>query len=321
MINKFFTYMYTNLFKIFPVSLNIVLSKFFKKLYDMHISASYSKNFEANLNIEGNTFKLLLMKNDKQAQGVYQKLHNKNESYETIMVRTLLKSIEFLDLKNFLDIGSFMGFYACLVASKFKKNVDIYAIESNPNYSNYIEKSVKLNNFNNIKIINKILSDKKENLFIKNETVVSNTNPEENLINLEAITLDELCRNENINPEIIKIDVHGAEGKVISGSKKIFKNTKIILLELHSTDFLRNFSNGLSKKEIISKLIESNFDCYLVSSFRNYNFFKQKYDFKKIDLQNFEFIFFDRDQSDQFIFCKKNDIDLKLIDLFNQSFN
>ena len=108
---------------------------------------------------------------------------------------------------------------------------------------------------------------------------------------------------------------------MISGSKKIFKNTKVILLELHSTDFLRNFSNGLSKKEIISKLIESNFDCYLVSSFRNYNFFKQKYDFKKIDLQNFEFIFFDRDQSDQFIFCKKNDIDLKLIDLFNQSFN
>ena len=242
------------------------------------------------------------MKNDNQAQGVYQKLHFKKENYETIMVKTLLKSIEFLNLKNFLDIGSFMGFYACLVASSFKNNVNIYAIESNPDYSNYIKKSIQINNFNNIKTINKILSDKKENLFIKNETVVPDLKPGENLVNLEAITLDELCKNENINPEIIKIDVHGAEGKVVLGSKNILKNTKIILLELHTSDFLKKFSNGLNKKEILSQLIDLNFDCYLVSSFRNYDYKNQKYKFKKIDMQNFELLFFDRDQSDQFIF-------------------
>ena len=134
-----------------------------------------------------------------------------------------------------------MGFYACLVASSFKNNVNIYAIESNPDYSNYIKKSIQINNFNNIKTINKILSDKKENLFIKNETVVPDLKPGENLVNLEAITLDELCKNENINPEIIKIDVHGAESKVVLGSKNILKNTKIILLELHTSDFLKNF--------------------------------------------------------------------------------
>ena len=283
----------------------------------MHITASYSKDFEANLNIEGNIFKLLLMKNDNQAQGVYQKLHFKKENYETIMVKTLLKSIEFLNLKNFLDIGSFMGFYACLVASSFKNNVNIYAIESNPDYSNYIKKSIQINNFNNIKTINKILSDKKENLFIKNETVVPDLKPGENLVNLEAITLDELCKNENINPEIIKIDVHGAEGKVVLGSKNILKNTKIILLELHTSDFLKKFSNGLNKKEILSQLVDLNFDCYLVSSFRNYDYKNQKYKFKKIDMQNFELLFFDRDQSDQFIFCKKNNINSKLIELFD----
>lgn len=317
MINKFLTYIYINLFKIIPVKLNLLISKFFKKLYDMHITASYSKDFEANLNIEGNIFKLLLMKNDNQAQGVYQKLHFKKENYETIMVKTLLKSIEFLNLKNFLDIGSFMGFYACLVASSFKSNVNIYAIESNPEYSNYIKKSIQINNFNNIKTINKILSDKKENLFIKNETVVPDLKPGENLVNLEAITLDELCKNENINPEIIKIDVHGAEGKVVLGSKNILRNTKIILLELHTSDFLKKFSNGLNKKEILSQLIELNFDCYLVSSFRNYDYINQKYEFKKIDMQNFELLFFDRDQSDQFIFCKKNNIDSNLIEFFD----
>ena len=317
MINKFLTYVYTNSFKLIPLKFNIFFSKFFKKLHDMHITASYSKDFEVNLNIEENNFKLLLMKNDNQAQGIYQKLHFKKENYETIMVKTLFKSIEFLSLKNFLDVGSFMGFYACLVASKFKKNMNIYAIESNPDYSNYIKKSIQLNNFNNIKIINKILSDKKENLFIKNETVVTSTNPGENLESLEAITLDELCNNENINPEIIKIDVHGAEGKVVLGSKNILKNTKIILLELHTSNFLKKFSNGINKREILSNLIELNFDCYLVSSFRNYDYNNHTYEFKKIDMHNFEFLFFDRDQSDQFIFCKKNNIHSKLIELFS----
>ena len=34
-------------------------------------------------------------------------------------------------------------------------------------------------------------------------------------------------------------------------------------------------------------------------------------------MQNFELLFFDRDQSDQFIFCKKNNIDSNLIEFFD----
>ncbi len=316
MLNKFFSFIYINSFKFFPVKINKFLGKFFKKLHDMHIKASYSKDFRAHLDIEGNKFKLLLMKNDNQAQSVYQKLHFNHDSYETIMVKTLIKSINFLNTKNFLDLGSFMGFYACLVASKFNDQQNIYAIESNPKYVNYINQSVKLNNFTNINVINKILSDREEYLYVDNERVLSSLDENQNLEKLKAITLDKLCEDKKIDPEIIKIDVHGAEGKVLTGCSQILeKHAKVILLELHTSEYLKKYSNGFNRKKIISLLIEKNFHCFLVSSFRDYDK-KNKYELIQINNENFDFIFFDRDKSDQFIICIKNNIDRKILNLF-----
>ena len=317
MFNKFLSFIYINIFKFFPVKINLFFAKFFKKLHDLHTQSSYSKDFKANLEVEGNKFKLLLKKNDSQAQGVYQKLHFNNDGYETIMVKTLIKTIEILKTKNFLDLGSFMGFYSCLIASKFRDDQNIYAIESNPKYVSYINKSIKLNNFLNINVINKILSDREEELYVQNEKVLSSSKNNKNLEKLKAITLDKLCKEKKIYPEVIKIDVHGAEGKVLSGSSQILeKYAKVIFLELHSSEYLKKYSNGLTRKKIITSLIEKNFDCFLVSSFRDYSKKERNYEFMQIKNENFDFVFFDRDNLDQFILCVKNNIDKKFLELF-----
>ena len=66
-------------------------------------------------------------------------------------------------------------------------------------------------------------------------------------------TLDRVCLDKKINPEIIKIDVHGAEGKVLDGSKKILKESvKVILLEMHTNEFINNFSGGMNRKKLLS---------------------------------------------------------------------
>ena len=323
MFNKLFSFLYINVFKIFPVRINLFLSKLFKKFNDMHLKASYSKDFNASLDIEGSKFNLILMKNDNQAQGVYQKLHFNKESYETIMVKTLVESIDLLKAKSFLDIGAFMGYYACFVASRLKDRINIHAIESNPKYVEYIKKSIKINNFKKVNVHNGILSNKEEFLFVKNETVTSKVDEEKNFTKLKSITLDELCEQQKIIPEIMKIDVHGAEGKVLFGSNKMLTNfTKIILLELHTSAYLKKFSDGLSKKEIILFLNNLGFKCYLVSSFRDHDFKKnnENYEYKEINKENFELIFFDRDKADQFIFCIKNNLDIENFKLFNKSF-
>ena len=141
----------------------------------MNLKSSYGSDFLAEMNIENVKFKLWLMKDDVQAQSVYQPLHKKKISYETIMIKTMVSVINKLDIKNFLDLGSFMGYYACFGSKYFDKNLNIYAIESNPEYSNYIKKSLSENNFVNIDVINEILSNTEENLFVHKEGVY-NTN-------------------------------------------------------------------------------------------------------------------------------------------------
>lgn len=325
-INKFLSLIYINIFKVFPPSFNKALSKIFKKLYDMNLQSSYASDFLAEMNIEDVKFKLWLMKNDAQAQSVYQPLHKKKISYETIMIKTMVSVIKKLDIKNFLDLGSFMGYYACFVSKYFNKDLNIYAIESNPIYANYIKKTLIENNFRNIEIINEILSNKEQKLFVHKEGVYNTNITNKEIQEKKSITLDKICKDKKINPELIKIDVHGAEGKVLLGSKDILQNlTKVILLELHTTKYIEKFSDGSNRKEIIEYLISLNFKCYLISSFREFEKsielqekfnLNKKFQYIEIDMLNYDQIFFDRDQNDQFIFACKNNIDIKSFNCF-----
>lgn len=51
---------------------------------------------------------------------------------------------------------------------------------------------------------------------------------------VETITLDNYCRDNEISPDGIKIDVEGAENRVIAGCKEVLaKHSPWILLEIH----------------------------------------------------------------------------------------
>ena len=326
LINKLFSKVYLNISKLFPSNINLFLAKVFKKLHNLSIKSSFSRDFLANINIENCNFKIWLMKNDDQAHSVYRPLHDKKISYETIMIKSLVSTIEKLKAKNFLDLGSFMGYYACFIAKYFDDKIKVYAIESNEEYSRYIDKSVKINNFENVEILNEILSDKNEDLYVHKEGVYNLDEKKTHYQKKLSVTLDEICLRHKINPEIIKVDVHGAEGKVLFGSKKILQNnTKIILLELHTSKYLKKFSNGCSRKKIIEYLLSLDFKCYLISSFRDFEQsvdlqksfqIRKKFNYIQINLENFDSIFFDRDQKDQFIFGCKNNIDIQSFEYF-----
>ncbi len=325
-INKYLSYIYVGFFKLFPPFINSSLAKIFKKLHDLNIKSSYSSDFLSEMNIENSKFKLWLMKNDGQAQSVYQPLHKKKITYETVMIKTLISVQKTLKPNNFLDIGSFMGYYSCFVSKYFKEKIKVYAIESNKEYCNYINKSLIENNFKNVVVINEILSNNEEKLFVHKEGVYKSNVFNNDQKSYTSKTLDKICVEKNIIPEFIKIDVHGAEGKVLYGSKKILKESvKVILLELHTNKYIDKFSEGLNRKNIIDCLILSNFKCYLVSSFRGFEKSKnlqeeynirKKFNYIEINSENFDQVFFDRDQTDQFIFACKNGINIKSFDCF-----
>jgi len=80
-----------------------------------------------------------------------------------------------------------------------------------------------------------------------------------NPITRACITLDTLFNNNEIF-EIIKLDVQGAELKVLDGGKNLIKNTNFIILEM---PFFGQYNEGVSTfLEHISKLDELGFIPY-----------------------------------------------------------
>ena len=81
---------------------------------------------------------------------------------------------------------------------------------------------------------------------------------------LPVIKLDTYCSKNNILPEVIKIDVEGAEGEVLRGSQYILENYHpIIFLSLHPWA-LHEF--GDSKSALMSWIEQRGYDCRLLAT-------------------------------------------------------
>ena len=264
-------------------------------------------------------FKLWIKGGLIEAQKAAKRNQETGEGYEFIMTECLKKLLHYLDTPVFVDIGAYMGYYSCLAAECLKDKSLVYGIESNKEYCYFAEKSIKENQYKNVRILNYILSNKTEMLTSYENTVISGRGRD---CLSKSITFDSLCQVYNIKPDIIKIDVHGAEGKVIAGMKVMLKKRiKFVLLELHPDAYLRNYSTGIGRREILSIFFEQGFNLFFVNGHRYLNYDERK-DYirnKKIRAvpiteENQEALFIDR-FTDVFVLAVKKEIKIDKLDL------
>lgn len=174
--------------------------------------------------------------------------------YEIFQTSLFVANLKKNDI--FFDIGAHVGYYS-LIASKFCKKI----IAFEPVKSNFelLKKNIKINKIINVKTIKTIISDKnknKENIYLSdnesgNHSLIKEKENSQFEI-VSSITLDNYCLRSNIMPNVIKIDVEGAEYKVIKGAKKILNNENL------ETIFIE-IKNPFTAEKIIDILIKSNF--------------------------------------------------------------
>lgn len=302
-------------------------------------SLSFRFNRIVSLRIKETYFKLFIRKKNIQAHSVYGFMSDDKHVYELAIITCLNNVIGKYKNIIFADIGSFIGFYA-IYFSKLTNDLNkVYAIESNELYCDDIKRSLKLNNLNNVEICNAILSDKDEEQIFYREFALMEENL--NSVNFQnkklyeeiknnskkniTTKLDNLFLKDEKKPNILKIDVHGAEGKVIRGGKDLLKkNVNVILLELHSQNYLNIYSEGIKREEIISDLNQLGFKTYLISPFREIdrkrldNEFlenKKKLNFKEVNRSNAECLFFGN-TDDTFILCLDETCAIKDLECF-----
>lgn len=140
-----------------------------------------------------------------------------------------------------LDIGGHIGLTALPLSRVIKKNGKVYVFEPSNINRFYLNKHLKLNNIHNVFVYDYLVGDKKiDNVEFYEMKDVSGT---QSIINIKTefkktykqqITLDDFCFKNNIKPEVIKIDIEGAEYLALRGAKKIINMYKpIIILSLH----------------------------------------------------------------------------------------
>jgi FkbM family methyltransferase len=165
----------------------------------------------------------------------------------------------------FFDIGALYGYFSLVVQSLFS-DISVRTFEMNPESFVALEKNIAGNKElgKNIKCFNVGLSDR---TLLNQKAKISGFRIHEELsgaegIDLDIIKLDDFCRDQNIQPTIMKIDVEGYQAKIIPGAMEtIAMNKPMILLEFDNGDFMME-TFGCTNKEVVKPLFDLGYSLF-----------------------------------------------------------
>lgn len=158
------------------------------------------------------------------------------------------------------DIGAQAGFYTLLASELVGEKGKVFSFEPFPRNISYLKKNIAINNYRNIEVIEAVVTENTGILkFKKGENNFTGQIDENGELEVKAVSIDDLVNKGILSiPNIIKIDVEGAELLVLKGAAYILKKYKpAIFLSIHifndkihkdCCDFLKNA--GYSLKSI-----------------------------------------------------------------------
>jgi FkbM family methyltransferase len=144
----------------------------------------------------------------------------------------------------FLDIGAHIGLYSLPVSRRLRASGQVYAFEPSESNAGYLRKHVRMNSIENIEVVPLIVSDAPtaDVLFFEHESggsALSGLAPFKDPsryseVRRDQTSIDEFCSDREIEPDLIKIDVEGAELLVLQGaSKTVVQHRPVIFLSVH----------------------------------------------------------------------------------------
>lgn len=206
--------------------------------------------------------------------------------------KAMFEDVERLNLKDgiIFDVGGFIGISSLLFAKYTSENTKIYSFEPNPYNIDRLFVNISLNPElgKSIQAINIALGDQNTiaNILLSNAidngysstSRLENTHVEHSEEYLKNIgffkqrvilkKLDDFIIEKRIKPDIIKLDIEGAEHLFLYGAKSFLtKNNPILYIELHSQFCTMQCINFLSKLGYESHFLSEEEDGRIILKF------------------------------------------------------
>jgi FkbM family methyltransferase len=156
-----------------------------------------------------------------------------------------------VDLNNgetFLDVGANVGRYTLKAATQHS-DIKVVSIEAHPKNYKALCRNISCNGFSNIITVNKAVSDKKGKIALYEHITENNRlltddfsinaaagqyAKKKSSIEVESDTIDNILREIKIErPDVLKMDIEGAEVLALKGAKQTLAKLRKIIVEIH----------------------------------------------------------------------------------------
>ncbi len=144
------------------------------------------------------------------------------EPYETAIIASQIRPGDVV-----LDIGANIGYYTLILARLVGETGRVYAFEPDPANFELLKKNVRANGYQNVVYVKKAVSDQSGPLSLylcpdnKGDHRIYDSQDNREVVEIEAVSLDEHFSEFQGEINFIKMDIQGAEGRAVRGMRRL----------------------------------------------------------------------------------------------------
>lgn len=142
------------------------------------------------------------------------------------------------------DIGANAGYYTLLFSRQVGENGQVFAFEPFPQNTHNLLRHLRMNGLGNATLITTAIADRNgiSSFRIAPHNAMGALTTQETPLHVPTLTLDQfISEGRHPIPELIKMDVEGAEGQVLEGARSTLAARKTVwFIALHNPEAQRH---------------------------------------------------------------------------------
>jgi len=169
-----------------------------------------------------------------------------------------------------VDVGAHIGYFTLLGARLVGETGEVFAFEPDIKNFSLLDKNVGLNGYENVIRVKKAVTDKVGNasLFLNEDNSGDHSlrpSRGQTSVYIETTSLDRFFYSSSFKPDIVKMDIQGAEMAALRGMDRLIRtNPSLKLIIEFWPAGIRGY--GDSPAELLGGLLQYDFDIYRITA-------------------------------------------------------